>query len=130
LSTFRLNEYSPGVLEHYKNPRNVGELPEADCVGLAQGRDHGDVLRLAFVIEAGHIKEVRFKALGCPAAIASGSAATELLTGLTIDNALALTNQEVAGHLGGIPDSKMECSVLVQQAVQQALRPISRPNSA
>ena len=121
MKPFRLNQYSAGVLDHYKNPRNVGELPEADCVGMVQGSDHGDTLRLAFVLSGDAIQQVQFKALGCPAAIASGSAATELLQGKTVQEALAMTNQDVARHLGGIPDSKMECSVLVSQAVREAL---------
>jgi nitrogen fixation NifU-like protein len=114
-------EYSITVLDHYRNPRNVGELPGAHCVGTAGNPDDGDFLRLAFSLEEDRISQVCFQTLGCPAAIAAGSAATVLLQGKTVQEALAMKNMDVVEFLDGLPESKLDCSVLAQQATQAAL---------
>ena len=113
--------YSDIVLDHYRRPRNAGDLPGAHRVGSAGSPQDGDTLRLAFRLDGDRIAAVRFQALGCPAAIAAGSAATELLEGKTVDQALALTNDDVIRYLGGLPASKRQCSVLAEQAVRAAL---------
>lgn len=115
-------QYSATVLDHYRNPRNVGELAEATRVGTAGNSRDGDFLRLAFEVRGDRIHRVCFQTLGCPAAIAAGSAATVLLTGKTVTQALAVTNAEVVAFLGGLPESKLECSVLAEQATRAALQ--------
>lgn len=114
-------DYNATVLDHYRNPRNVGDV--AGAVATAQVGDpaHGDVLRLSLRIEAGRVIEARFRAFGCTAAIAAGSMTTVLVAGRSIDEAARLTNQDVAAALGGLPESKMHCSVLAEQAVREAL---------
>jgi nitrogen fixation NifU-like protein len=115
-------KYSEVVLDHYRNPRNVGEV--RDTAALAQVGDPatGDVLRISMRIEDGRVAEARFKAFGCTAAIAAGSMVTTLLLGLSVDEARRLSNQDVVRALGGLPESKMQCSVLAEQAILEALQ--------
>ena len=115
-------EYSPLVLDHYRNPRNVGEVPGSPAVAQVGDPAHGDVLRLGLRIEDRRVVEARFKSFGCTAAIAAGSMATLLVKGKTVDEAERLTNHDVARALGGLPESKMHCSVLAQEAIREALR--------
>jgi len=119
-------EYSKTVLEHYQNPRNVGELTDATNVGTAGNPKDGDYLRLAFRVRSGRIEAVCFQTLGCPAAIAAGSAATELLAGKSVEQALSLANADVIAYLGGLPPSKHQCSVLVAQATRAAFSPVTQ----
>ena len=114
-------DYTATVLDHYRNPRNVGDIPGSAASAQVGDPAHGDVLRLALRIEGGTIAEARFRAFGCTAAIAAGSMTTVLLAGRTLDEAGRLTNEEVAAALGGLPESKMHCSVLAEQAVREAL---------
>jgi nitrogen fixation NifU-like protein len=114
-------DYNPTVLDHYRNPRNVGDIPDSPAVAQVGDPAHGDVLRLALRVEAGRITEARFKAFGCTAAIAAGSMTTVLVIGRSIDEAARLTNQDVSEALGGLPESKLHCSVLAEQAVREAL---------
>jgi len=114
--------YNATVMDHFLNPRNVGELADADGVGEVSGPGCGDVVKLSVRIRDGRIEEARFKALGCGAAIASSSMATTLIKGRSIQDALALTNIEVAEALGGLPPEKMQCSVLAQEAIHAALQ--------
>ena len=113
--------YSDVVLDHSRNPRNVGDLPGA---AFAQVGDPatGDVLRISIRIEDGTIVEARFKAFGCTAAIAAGSMATTLLVGRSVEEAARLTNRDVVSALGGLPEPKVQCSVLAEQAIKEALR--------
>jgi len=114
-------DYSATVLDHYRNPRNVGDIPGGAATAQVGDPAHGDVLRLALRIENGRVAEARFRAFGCTAAIAAGSMTTVLLAGRSIEEAARLTNEDVATALGGLPESKMHCSVLAEQAVREAL---------
>jgi nitrogen fixation NifU-like protein len=113
--------YSPTVMDHFLNPRNVGEIPNADATGEAGEPNCGDTLKLTLKIADGRIAEVRFRALGCGAAIASSSMATELLKGRTLDEARRFSNEEVVAALGGLPPAKIQCSVLAAEALRAAL---------
>lgn len=115
-------EYSPIVLDHYRNPRNVGEIEGSTAVAQVGDPAHGDVLRLALRIEGDQVVEARFKSFGCTAAIAAGSMVTMLVAGRSVVEAERVTNQDVAQALGGLPESKLHCSVLAEQAIHEALR--------
>ncbi len=114
--------YSDAVMDHYLNPRNVGEIAESPAVAQVGDPSTGDVLKISLRIVDGRVVQAMFKSFGCTAAIASGSMATTLVVGKTVEEAGRLTNVEVVRALGGLPDSKMQCSVLAQQAIQEALR--------
>jgi len=113
--------YSDAVMEHFRNPRNCGELEDASAAGEAVNPLCGDRLRLTLKIGGGRIVAARFKAFGCVAAIASASRLTEMLEGRTLEQARALTNREVADSLGGLPGAQQACSVLAEQALREAL---------
>jgi nitrogen fixation NifU-like protein len=114
-------EYSTKVMEHFANPRNVGEIEDADGIGNVGNPVCGDIMRMYIKVRDGIITDVKFKTFGCGAAIATSSMATELIKGKTIDEALKLTNKVVAEALGGLPAIKMHCSVLAEEAVQAAI---------
>jgi len=114
--------YSDTVMDHYRNPRNVGEIAGSPAVAQVGDPATGDVLKISLKIVDGVVVQALFKSFGCTAAIASGSIATTLVAGKTIEEAGRLTNQEVVRALGGLPESKIQCSVLAQQAIQEALR--------
>ena len=118
--------YNPTVLDHFLNPRNVGEVPQAEALGEAGEPSCGDTLRLSLRIKDGRIVNARFRTLGCGAAIASSSMATELLTGRTVEEARHFSNEEVVAALGGLPPSKVQCSVLAGQALRAALEDYDR----
>ncbi len=113
--------YSEALLDHFRHPRNAGEVESPDAEATVVSELHGDTLRLTFALRGGRIEDVRFQCLGCTVAIAAGSAGTELLRGRTIAEALALTDEDVVRALGGVPESKRACSLLVRRAVQAAL---------
>ncbi|MDR0897693.1 MAG: Fe-S cluster assembly scaffold protein NifU [Oscillospiraceae bacterium] len=113
--------YSEQVMEHFENPRNVGEIENPSGVGTVGNAKCGDIMRMYLQVEDGIIKDVKFKTFGCGAAIATSSMATEMIKGKTIDEALALTNQAVADALGGLPPVKMHCSLLAEEAVKAAI---------
>ena len=115
-------DYNPTVLDHYRNPRNVGDIPGSPAVAQVGDPAHGDVLRLALRIEKDRIVEARFRSFGCTAAIAAGSMVTVMVSGRQVGEALRLTNGDVARELGGLPESKMHCSVLAEQAIREAIR--------
>jgi nitrogen fixation protein NifU and related proteins len=117
-----MGEYSATVLDHYRNPRNVGEIEDSPAVAQVGDPAHGDVLRLGLRIAQGRVIDARFKSFGCTAAIAAGSVTTTLLIGRPLDEAERVTNQDVVRALGGLPDSKLHCSVLAEQAIREALR--------
>ncbi|MBI2844361.1 MAG: Fe-S cluster assembly scaffold protein NifU [Armatimonadetes bacterium] len=114
-------QYSDKVMDHFANPRNVGEIEDADGIGNVGNPVCGDIMRMYIKVEDGIITDVKFKTFGCGAAIATSSIATELIKGKTIDEALQLTNKAVAEALGGLPPVKMHCSVLAEEAVQSAI---------
>ena len=113
--------YSEKVMDHFANPRNVGELENANGVGEVGNATCGDIMRMYLDVEDGVIKDCKFKTYGCGAAVATSSMATEMIKGKTIAEALKVTNAAVAEALGGLPPIKMHCSVLAEQAVHAAL---------
>jgi len=114
-------QYSTKVMEHFANPRNVGEIPDADGIGDVGNPVCGDIMRMYIKVEDGRIIDAKFKTFGCGAAIATSSMATELVKGKTIEEALELTNKAVAEALGGLPPVKMHCSVLAEEALHKAI---------
>ncbi|MCI8442345.1 MAG: Fe-S cluster assembly scaffold protein NifU [Provencibacterium sp.] len=113
--------YSDKVLDHFTNPRNVGEIADADGIGEVGNAKCGDIMKMYLKINGGMIEDVRFKTFGCGAAIATSSMATELIKGKPIEEALGLTNQAVVEALDGLPAVKIHCSVLAEQAIKSAL---------
>lgn len=115
-------EYTDKVKEHFLNPRNVGEIENPDGVAEVGSIACGDALKFTFKLDENkRIKEAKFKTFGCASAIASASALTEIVKGMTIEEALKVTNKDIANYLGGLPEEKMHCSVLGQQALEQAV---------
>lgn len=119
-------EYNEKVLDHFRNPRNVGVIKDADGVGGLTSPVCGDLLRLYLKIENDVIVDSKFQTFGCAAAIASGSILTELIKGKTLDEALKLTNRQVAEALGGLPKVKLHCSVLAEDALKKAIEDYRR----
>ena len=113
--------YTEKVMDHFNNPRNVGEVPNADAVGQVGNPVCGDIMKITMKIENDVITDVKFKTFGCGAAVATSSMATELVKGKSIDEALQLTNAAVAEALDGLPPQKMHCSVLAEEAVKLAI---------
>ena len=113
--------YSDKVMDHFQNPRNIGEIPDANAVGEVGNARCGDIMRMYMKIVGGVIVDVKFKTFGCGAAVATSSMATELIKGKTIDEALKLTNAAVVKALDGLPAAKLHCSVLAEEAVKAAL---------
>jgi nitrogen fixation NifU-like protein len=113
--------YSQKVMEHFANPRNVGEIPDADGIGEVGNAVCGDIMKMYLKIKNNVIEDVKFKTFGCGAAIATSSIATELIKGKTVDEALKLTNKAVIEALDGLPPAKIHCSVLAEEAVRAAL---------
>lgn len=114
--------YSEKVLDHFQNPRNVGEIPDADGVGMVGNAKCGDIMQMFIKVNDDEvIEDVKFKTFGCGAAIATSSMATELIKGKSIDDALNLTNSAVVEALEGLPPVKIHCSVLAEEAVKAAV---------
>ena len=115
-------EYTDKVKEHFLNPHNVGEIENPDGVAEVGSIACGDALKLTFKLDENkRIKDAKFKTFGCASAIASSSALTEIIKGMTLEEAMKVTNQNIAEYLGGLPEEKMHCSVLGQQALEQAI---------
>ncbi|HYF82782.1 MAG TPA: Fe-S cluster assembly scaffold protein NifU [Clostridia bacterium] len=113
--------YSEKVMDHFSNPRNVGEICNADGVGEVGNAKCGDIMKVYLQIEDNIIKDVKFKTFGCGAAIATSSIATEMIKGKTLEEALQLTNKAVIEALDGLPPAKIHCSVLAEEAVKAAI---------
>lgn len=113
--------YSEKVMDHFSNPRNVGEIENADGVGEVGNPKCGDIMKMYLKIEDGVIVDAKFKTFGCGAAVATSSMATELVKGKTIEEALKITNMAVAEALDGLPPVKMHCSNLAEQAINAAI---------
>ena len=113
--------YSEKVMDHFENPRNVGEIPDANGVGTVGNAKCGDIMRMYLKVENGVIEDVKFKTFGCGAAIATSSMATEMVKGKTLKEALQLTNKAVAEALDGLPPVKIHCSLLAEEALHAAV---------
>jgi NifU-like protein len=115
-------EYTEKTLEHFLHPRNVGEVENPDGTALVGNMACGDALKLTFRLdENGKISEAKFKTFGCASAIAAASALTEMIKGMTVEEAEKLTNQDIADYLGGLPKEKMHCSVMGREALEKAI---------
>ena len=113
--------YSEKVMEHFRNPRNVGVIEDANGIGEVGNAKCGDIMKMYLKIEDDIIQDVKFETFGCGSAIASSSMATELIKGKPVSEAMKLTNKAVAEALDGLPAYKMHCSVLAEEAIQSAL---------
>ena len=122
-------QYSDKVMDHFLNPRNVGQIEDASGVGEVGNAKCGDIMKIFLDIEDEIIKDVKFQTFGCGSAIASSSMATEMVKGKSIHEALALTNKAVAEALDGLPPVKMHCSVLAEQAIKAALVDYTQKNN-
>ena len=113
--------YNETVMDHFLNPRNMGDVQEADGIGEVGAAACGDIMKISLKIRDGKIEDARFKTFGCGSAIASSSMATELIKGRTIEEAKNFSNQEVVDALGGLPPVKIHCSVLAEEALKAAI---------
>jgi len=121
-------EYTPKVIDHFVNPRNVGEIDDASGIGNVGNAKCGDIMRVYLKIEEDVIVDAKFKTFGCGAAVATSSMATEMVKGKTIQEALAITNKAVMEALDGLPPVKVHCSVLAEEALQSALWDYAQKN--
>lgn len=120
--------YSEKVMDHFMNPRNVGEIENADGVGQVGNPKCGDIMKMYLKIENNVILDAKFKTFGCGAAVATSSMATELVKGKTVEEALKITNQAVAEALDGLPPVKMHCSNLAEEAIRAAIEDYMKKN--
>lgn len=118
--------YTPTVMDHFMNPRNVGEIADADGIGEVGNAKCGDIMKMYLKIKDDRIEDIKFETFGCGSAIASSSMATEMIRGKTLDEALAVTNKDVVEALGGLPAHKLHCSVLAEEAVRAAVEDYRR----
>ena len=114
--------YSEKVMDHFRNPRNVGVIENADGVGEVGNPVCGDIMKIYLKIDNDTISDVKFETFGCGSAIASSSMATEMIKGKTVDEALAVTNRQVVDALGGLPAHKLHCSVLAEESIKSAVK--------
>jgi len=121
--------YSEKVMDHFSNPRNVGEIANPSGTGTVGNAKCGDIMKMDIVVENNVIVDVKFKTFGCGAAIATSSMATEMVKGKTIEEALQLTNKAVAEALDGLPPVKMHCSVLAEEAIHAAIEDYQKKHS-
>ena len=120
--------YSEKVMDHFTNPRNVGEIPDADGGGEVGNAKCGDIMKMYLKIDNGVITDVKFKTFGCGAAVATSSIATEMIKGKSVEEVLKITNKAVVEALDGLPAVKLHCSVLAEQAIKSALSDYYKKN--
>ena len=113
--------YNEKVMDVFKNPKNVGEIENPDGTGLVGNASCGDLMQITLRIENEVITDAKFKTFGCAAAIATSSTATEMIKGMTVEEALQVTNKKVVETLGGLPSQKLHCSVLAEEAIKKAI---------
>ncbi|HUK39139.1 MAG TPA: Fe-S cluster assembly scaffold protein NifU [Methanomicrobiales archaeon] len=113
--------YTEKVMEHFRNPRNMGEIPDADGVGEVGNPVCGDIMKIFLKIRENRIEDIKFQTFGCAAAIATSSMVTELAKGKTVEEAWAITNRDVADSLEGLPPIKMHCSLLAEEGIHTAI---------
>jgi len=126
----KMEEYSQKVMDHFMNPRNVGEIPDADGIGQVGNPVCGDIMKMYLKIKDNIITDVKFKTFGCGAAVATSSMATELIMGKTLEEALEISNKTVAEALNGLPPIKMHCSNLAEQAIKAAIDDYKKKNES
>ena len=114
--------YSEKVMDHFRNPRNVGEIPDADGVGSVGNPVCGDMMTISIKVKENKIADIKFKTFGCGAAVATSSMITELAKGKNLDDAMIITREDVADSLGGLPPVKMHCSNLAADALKEAIK--------
>ncbi len=113
--------YNEKVIEAFKNPKNVGEIENYDGIGTVGNATCGDIMQITIKVENNVITDAKFKTFGCAAAVATSSTATDMIIGMTIEEALKVTNKKVVEFLGGLPQQKLHCSVLAEEAIQKAI---------
>jgi nitrogen fixation protein NifU and related proteins len=123
-----MEAYSEKVMDHFFNPRNVGTIEDADAIGEVGNPKCGDIMRMYIKVKDEVITDIKFQTFGCGAAVATSSMVTELVKGKTLDEALAITNKDVAEELGGLPPIKMHCSNLAESAVKAAVDDYRKKN--
>ena len=121
--------YNENVMEVFKNPKNVGEIENPDGIGTVGNASCGDIMQISLKIENDIIVDAKFKTFGCAAAIATSSTATEMIKGLTLEEALKVTNKAVVEKLGGLPAQKLHCSVLAEEAIKKAIEDYMAKNN-
>lgn len=121
--------YTKNVMDHFSNPRNVGEIENADGIGTVGNAKCGDIMQFFIKVEDDKIVDIKFKTFGCGAAIATSSASTEMIKGMSIDEALEFTNKMVIEKLGGLPPAKIHCSVLAEEALHAAIKDYKEKNN-
>lgn len=126
----KMEEYSQKVMDHFMNPRNVGEILDADGIGQVGNPVCGDIMKMYLKIKDNVITDVKFKTFGCGAAVATSSMATELIMGKTLEEALEISNKTVAEALNGLPPIKMHCSNLAEQAIKAAIDDYKKKNES
>lgn len=122
--------YNEKVMDHFQNPRNIGEMTEPSGVGEVGNMKCGDIMKIFIKVEDGVVEDVNFLTFGCGAAIASSSVLTEMVKGKTLEEALAITNKQVADELGGLPEAKMHCSNLAADALHKAIEDYQQKQTA
>ena len=113
--------YNEKVMEAFKNPKNVGEVENYDGIGVVGNASCGDIMQITIKVENGIIVDAKFKTFGCAAAVATSSTATDMIIGMTLEEALTLTNKKVVEVLEGLPPQKIHCSVLAEEAIKKAI---------